>query len=204
MKLIDKLPSFEHNPVGYEIQDSFDKELEILSNVKQETFDQLFVDTATWGLDYWEKNLCIETNSKLNYKTRRSNIKAKMRGRGTTTKQVLKSICEDYTKREADIKEYAKEFLLVLDIIINDCDYNTVVELDKFVNQIKPCHLYHKFMMNLITENKLYIGAAALTGEEIIVYPWSIKEIESKGKYNVAIGTAEGNEEITVYPKEVI
>lgn len=204
MKLIDKLPSFEHNPVGYEIQGSYDKELEILLNVKQETFDQLFVDTATWGLDYWEKILCIETNSKLSYKTRRSNIKAKMRGRGTTTKQVLKSICEDYTKREADIKEFAKEFLLVLDIIINDCDYNTVVELDKFVNQIKPCHLYHKFMMNLISENKLYIGAVSLIGEEIAVYPWAIKEIESKGKYNVAIGTAEGNEEIMVYPREVI
>ncbi|GAA0240526.1 hypothetical protein [Metaclostridioides mangenotii] len=59
-------------------------------------------------------------------------------------------------------------------------------------------------MMNLISEDKLYIGAVALTGEEIAVYPWSIKEIESKGKYNVAIGTAEGNEEITVYPRGVI
>ncbi|WP_038299015.1 putative phage tail protein [Metaclostridioides mangenotii] len=202
--LIDKEPLHEQNYVTKKILSTYDKELEILRNIKQDTFNQFFVDTATWGLDYWEKMLCIKTNTKLSYKTRRSNIKGKMRGRGTTTIQVLKSICEAYTKREADIKEHAKEFLIVLDIIINDCDYNTVVELDKFVDQIKPAHLYHKFMMNLISENKLYIGAAALTGEEIAVYPWSIKEIESKGKYNVAIGTAEGNEEITVYPREVI
>ncbi|WP_304341620.1 putative phage tail protein [Metaclostridioides mangenotii] len=202
--LIDKEPLHEQNYVTKEILSTYDKELEILRNVKQDTFNQFFVDTATWGLDYWEKMLCIKTNTKLSNKTRRSNIKAKMRGRGTTTIQVLKSICEAYTKREAGIKEYAKEFLLVLDIIINDCDYNTVVELDKFVDQIKPAHLYHKFTMSLISENKLYIGAVALTGEEIAVYPWSIKEIESKGKYNIAIGTAEGNEEITVYPREVI
>ncbi len=36
-----------------------------------------FVDTATWGLDYWENILSIKNRFDLSIEDRRSNIKAK-------------------------------------------------------------------------------------------------------------------------------
>lgn len=54
MKLIDKLPSFDRNYIVEEIQGAYDTELNILKEDIDDTFNQLFVDTATWGLDMWE------------------------------------------------------------------------------------------------------------------------------------------------------
>ncbi|WP_315168663.1 putative phage tail protein [Metaclostridioides mangenotii] len=202
--LIDKEPLHEQNYVGKAIQGAYDKELELLRNVKQDTFNQFFVDTATWGLDHWEKMLCIKTNTKLNDKTRRSNIKAKMRGRGTTTIQVLKSICEAYVKSNTTVTEHAKEFYFTLDFIVNNTDYNTLLELDKFINQIKPCHLYHKFNMTLQSKDNTYIGLVCNSGEDTTIYPWFPTDIELKA--DIKIGSVSGTsiDNTTIYPREVI
>ncbi len=202
--LINKEPLHEQNYVGKAIQGAYDKELEILRNVKQDTFNQFFVDTATWGLDYWEKMLCIKINSKLGYKTRRSNIKAKMRGRGTTTIQVLKSICEAYVKSDTTVTEHAKEFYFTLDFIVNNTDYNTLLELDKFIEQIKPAHLYHKFRMTLQSKDNTYIGVVCNSGEDTTIYPWFPTDIELKADVKVGVTSGTSIENTTIYPREVI
>ncbi|MGO0862355.1 putative phage tail protein, partial [Clostridioides difficile] len=76
MKLIDKLPSFYKNYMVEAIQNSYDTELSLLKENIDDTINQMFVDTSTWGLDMWEQILCIQNNEDLNYETRRSNIKA--------------------------------------------------------------------------------------------------------------------------------
>lgn len=202
--LINKEPLHEQNYVGKAIQGAYDKELEILRNVKQDTFNQFFVDTATWGLDHWEKMLCIKTNSKLSYKTRRSNIKAKMRGRGTTTIQVLKSVCEAYVKSDTTVTEHAKEFYLTLDFIVNNTDYNTLLELDKFINQIKPCHLYHKFNMTLESKDNTYVGVVCNSGEDTTIYPWFPTDIELKADIKIGAVSGTSIDNTTIYPREVI
>lgn len=202
--LINKEPLHEQNYVGKAIQGAYDKELEILRNVKQDTFNQFFVDTATWGLDHWEKMLCIKTNSKLSYKTRRSNIKAKMRGRGTTTIQVLKSVCEAYVKSDTTVTEHAKEFYLTLDFIVNNTDYNTLLELDKFINQIKPCHLYHKFNMTLESKDNTYVGVVCNSGEDTTIYPWFPTDIELKADIKIGAVSGTSVDNTTIYPREVI
>ncbi len=205
-RLVNYLPSFYKNDLDIDIQNAFEKEIDLSSEEIEDYLNQFFIDTATWGLNDWEEMCRIKTNSDLSYETRRANIKAKLRGRATTTNKVLESICEAYTKRPASVKEYSNDFLIVLNIIINVCPHETIVELDKFIEKIKPCHLIHKFIMSLINKNRLNVGAISLTGEEIAVYPWSIKNIETKGKYNLALGTINGVEEISIYPekKEVI
>ncbi|MBU5306470.1 YmfQ family protein [Clostridioides mangenotii] len=204
MKLIDKLPSFEHNPVGYEIQGSFDKELEILSNVKQETFDQLFVDTATWGLDYWEDILSIKTDTRISYEVRRSNIKAKMRGRGTTTSGVLKNICEAYIKNDAIVRQHPNEFIIMLDLIVNNTDYNTLLELDKFIEKIKPCHLKHRFNMILQSEDNSYIAIICNSGDDTTIYPWFPSDIELSTDIKIGVSNNISVDNTTIYPREVI
>ncbi|MCC0697842.1 putative phage tail protein, partial [Clostridioides sp. ES-S-0048-02] len=92
MKLIDHLPSFANNEIDIQIQDALENELLTLLDEKNDLLDQFFIDTATWGLDDWEDLLKIKTNSKLDFDTRRSNVKAKLRGKGTTTIEVIKAI----------------------------------------------------------------------------------------------------------------
>ncbi|MDM0400557.1 DUF2313 domain-containing protein, partial [Clostridioides difficile] len=80
MKLIDYLPSFANNEIDIQIQEALENELLTLIDEKDDLLEQFFIDTATWGLDDWENLLSIKVNYKLDFDTRRSNIKAKMRG----------------------------------------------------------------------------------------------------------------------------
>ncbi|WP_254220635.1 putative phage tail protein [Clostridioides difficile] len=175
MKLIDKLPYFYNNSITSKIQEAYDIELETLRETYDDTFDQFFVDTATWGLDYWENILSIKNRCDLSIEDRRSNIKAKMRGKGTTTIEVIKAIGEAYTKTNVDVKVFSNLFSFTLSFITNDCSYSTILELDKKIEEIKPAHLEHKFERVLYNQNGLYAGAMTSTGEIVTIYPYTPK-----------------------------
>ena len=113
MELINKLPYFYNNKVTRSIQDGLSIESNSVSEKISTTLTQFFVDEATWGLDSWEKMLGISKNNN-DIQTRRENIKAKMRSRGTTSIEVIKNICEAYSYGEVEI-------------IVNHSDYSFVI-----------------------------------------------------------------------------
>ncbi|CZR99281.1 hypothetical protein CDFC105_72887 [Clostridioides difficile] len=204
MKLIDYLPGFANNEIDIQIQEALENELLTLIDEKDDLLDQFFIDTATWGLDDWENLLSIKVNYKLDFDTRRSNIKAKMRGKGTTTIGVIKAISEAYTKTNVDVKVFSNLFSFTLSFITNNCSYNTILELDKKIEEIKPAHLEHKFEMILFNQNAMFAGSAMNTGETVTIYPYAPTNFESFGELTIATGNDRSLEKVTLYPKEVI
>src|SRR5690625_1979913 len=65
---------------------------------------QMSVDTATWGLDIYEKELNIPTNRQKTYAERRSVIKAKMRGHGTVDIALIKLVAESFDNGEIHVQ----------------------------------------------------------------------------------------------------
>ncbi|HCQ5581923.1 putative phage tail protein [Clostridioides difficile] len=204
MKLIDYLPSFANNEIDIQIQDALENELLTLLDEKNDLLDQFFIDTATWGLDDWEDLLKIKTNSKLDFDARKSNIKAKIRGKGTTTIEVIKAIGEAYTKTNVDVEVFSNLFSFTLSFITNNCSYNTILELDKKIEEIKPAHLEHKFEMILYNQNGLYAGAMTSTGETVTIYPYTPKDITCFGEMVFASGNNKSAERVTLYPKQEV
>ncbi|HBF6010909.1 TPA: DUF2313 domain-containing protein [Clostridioides difficile] len=202
MKLIDYLPSFANNEIDIQIQEALENELLTLIDEKDDLLDQFFIDTATWGLDDWEDLLGIKINYKLDFDTRRSNIKAKLRGKGTTTIEVIKAISEGYTKTNVDVEVFSNLFSFTLSFITNDCSYNTILELDKKIEEIKPAHLEHKFERILFNKNGLYTGAAISTGETVTIYPYVPRDLESFGEITICSGNDRTLEKVTLYPKK--
>ena len=154
MAYIDNINNNFDNPITKPIIDVLEIEENILNECIESTLNQFYVDSATYGLDYWEKMLGISKNI-CSIQTRRANIKAKMRSRGTTNIKVIKNICEAYSNG-------------IVEIIVNHSDYSFVVdfvgsigipqafeELDKTINEIKPCHLAHSYKFNYITNKQL-------------------------------------------------
>ena len=144
MDLINKLPYFYNNKVTRSIQDGLSIESNSVSEKISNTLTQFFVDEATWGLDSWEKMLGISKNNN-DIQTRRENIKAKMRSRGTTSINTIKNICESYSNGEVDIvvdhTNYSFEIYFVGSVGIP----KAFAELDKTIEEIKPCHLAHSY-----------------------------------------------------------
>ena len=165
MSLINKLPSFYDNYITKPIQDSFTVEVNLMNDKVEKTLEQFFVDSATYGLDYWEKMLGISKNNN-DIQTRRENIKARMRSRGTTTVSFIKNICEAYSNGEVDIIVNHSDYSFVIDFIGTIGIPRAFAELDKTINEIKPCHLAHSYRFNYNTHSNL----ANYTHEQLANY----------------------------------
>lgn len=144
MDLISKLPYFYKNKITKSIQDGLSVEYNSVSEGISNILTQLFVDEATWGLDSWEKMLGIAKNN-FDYQTRRENIKAKMRSRGTTTLSLIKNICEAYSYGEVDIIPDHANYSFVISFIGSMGVPKALDELNKIIEEIKPCHLAHSY-----------------------------------------------------------
>lgn len=150
MSLINKLPSFYDNNITRPMQDSFSIEANLINNEVTNTLNQFFVDTATYGLDKWEKMLGISKNN-FDFLTRRENVRAKMRSKGTTTFTMIKNLCEAYSNGIVEINvdhsNYSFEIVFVSTIGVP----LSFEELDRVINEIKPCHLAHSYKFNYNT-----------------------------------------------------
>ena len=154
MSLINKLPSFYDNDITRPIQNSFTVEVNSVNDEVENTLNQFFVDSATYGLDKWESMLGISKNN-FDIQTRRENIKAKMRSRGTTTVSVIKNICEAYSNGIVEIIVNHSDYSFVIDFIDTIGIPKAFDELDKAINEIKPCHLAHSYKFNYNTHSDI-------------------------------------------------
>ena len=144
MSLITKLPSFYDNDITKPIQDSFTVEANSINDEVENTLNQFYVDSATYALDKWEKMLGISKNNN-DIQTRRENIKAKMRSRGTTTVSVIKNICEAYSNGIVEVIVNHSNYSFVIDFVGTIGIPKAFAELDKTIEEIKPCHLAHTY-----------------------------------------------------------
>ena len=181
MSLIDKLPYFYSEGIPKVIQDSLTIEKNLINGDTDDLLNQFFVDSATFGLNYWERMLGINKNS-FDIDTRRENIKAKMRSRGTTTVDVIKNICEAYSNGIVEIIVNHSDYSFVIDFIGTIGVPSAFDELDKTINEIKPCHLAHSYKFNYNTHKNL----SNYTHEELSKYTHDEvrNSNELRGDYN--------------------
>lgn len=87
-------------------------ELETYNSDVVDMLNQFFIDTATWGLDHWEKICGLPINPKnKTYDQRRSIVKGKIRGIGVVNVAFVKNIAESFTNGEVDVTEYSKNMI---------------------------------------------------------------------------------------------
>lgn len=136
------------------------KELGDLNYYISDLLKQCFIDTATWGLLYWEDEYGIETNLSLSYEQRREILKAKKRGQGTTTKAMLKNAAEAFSGGEVSIIEDNENYLFIIQFVgVKGIPQNMQAFMN-MLEDIKPAHLTYNFkytytIWNFIMEKKL-------------------------------------------------
>lgn len=152
MKLIQYLPDdYRNSPAAVELQESIEKETVRLEAGVDDLTDQLFLDTATWGLKYWEKVYGIETDLTKGYDIRRSRVRAKMRGTGTTTVEMVKNTAESYVNGEVDVVEYNSEYrfeVIMLSVIGIPPNMDDLIQT---IEEIKPAHLAYTIVIRYNT-----------------------------------------------------
>lgn len=141
--LMRYLPWYYHeSPEMLQLQVIVAEDVGALRNYAMpDLLQQMFIRTATWGLDYWEHELGIVTDLGNSYARRREIILAKLRGSGTSTKERIKNVAEAFSGGEVDVIEYNEEyrfevkFIGVLGIPPNMAGFLNMLD------EVKPAHL---------------------------------------------------------------
>lgn len=149
--IYSKFPKLLQNEIDKPFMDALDIEIDKLKEAFTDLFNQFFVSTATWGLEFWEDLVKIETNEKLSYETRRSNVMAEMRRRDITTVEVIKKVAEAYSNGECDVIEDFEHYIFTIKFIGTKGIPAALDELDKVIKRIKPAHLDYKYEYSYLT-----------------------------------------------------
>ena len=143
-----------------------------------ELFRQIFVHSATWGLDRWEEDLGLEHNGGASDETRRNNILLKLQSKQISTVAFMRRLAAAYFADGTNIhiKEWNPQntFQIVSDSI--STNYAGLIDA---VETYKPAHLAFSFGYEIDGGISVYFGG--------VVGEYEIIDIESGGDIDVVL-----------------
>lgn len=160
MKSIQNSNSIEVGNLRYSIDDSI---------------NQFFVESATWGLNRLEGIFNIETDINKSYEERREILKAKLRGSGTVTKEMIKNVAQAFSGGEVEVIEDNPNYNFTIKFIgIKGIPKNMQGLIDA-IEDIKPAHLGYSFSYtyttwDLLKSNLTWNKANIKTWNELKTY----------------------------------
>lgn len=137
---------------------------------------QCFIDTATWGLVYWEEEYGITTNLNYSYEERREVVKAKKRGQGTCTKSLIKNVAEAFSGGECNVIENTAPYTFTIQFVGIKGIPKNMQGLINVIDEIKPAHLIYDFKYTytswdyLDSKNLTCNDAEKITWDDIEIY----------------------------------
>lgn len=159
-----------------DIYRSHEVELYVLYYCLKDLLEQTNIDTATWGLEGWEKVYGIVTNLNYSHEERREVIKARKRGQGTCTTAMIKNVAEAFSGGECRVIENTAPYTFTIQFIGVKGIPKNMDGLKGAINDIKPAHLVYDFKYTytsweyLDSKNLPWKDAEALTWEELEIY----------------------------------
>lgn len=147
--MFDYIPSYFKNAKNFAIlMNSENIQLDKADALIDDLIDQLYVDTATWGLIYWEKEHGIEYNPMLSYEERRSRVKAKIRGIGKVDRKLIQAMAAAYSNGEVDVTFDGK---INVTFIGTRGIPSALAELKNQLEEIKPSGLPIVYIFTYLT-----------------------------------------------------
>lgn len=168
-KLIARYPDFyAGSPQFLDLQEALEPEILALWERRDSVLDQLAVDTATWGLQYWEQTLGLSVDEAKDAEHRRSRIKSKLRGAGVTTVSMIRNVAESFSNGEVDVLEYPGQFRLEIKFVGTTGTPPNMEDLTAALREIMPAHLKWDYMFVYNT----WAAAGVLTWGEAASLTW--------------------------------
>lgn len=156
MDLMTFLPPFyEGNASMEELQTILSKDINTLASKFSETIDQCFVNTATSLLSRYEKIYGLQVDVSKSDEFRRERIKAKIRGTGTVTKQMIIDTARSYSNGEVEVIEDPANYSFKIKFVGTRGIPANMADLTLTIEEIKPAHLSYIFEFTYITWDEL-------------------------------------------------
>lgn len=171
-------PYYETSRVMRSILQAEGAEFDKLREALDETLNQFFVNTATWGLDQWEEELGLPITPDQLDAERRDKIISRLRGHGTATIYIVKNVAESYDKGAIDIVEDHAAYTITVHFVDTTGVPPNLDDLKAAVRAVVPAHLDILYEFNYFLWQELdsknwtwdQLDALALTWDALEVY----------------------------------
>ena len=140
--LIESLPGYYQNsaPVA-ELERAIGSQMEALWEDREDLLRQLWVDTATWGLAWWESWCGLPVDATLSQEARRARVKAKLRGRGAATVEEIRALAQSFSPYPVEVVEESAYHRFTLWFLGAVGELPNQEDMTAAVNELKPAHL---------------------------------------------------------------
>lgn len=120
--------------------------------------NQLFVETATWGLSDWERVLDLSVKENASIEDRRIQILLKLQGLNTVSETFMNNLinmfCED---KSGYIIQHNPEYWF--EVVLNGNQKLDLDSLSDAIETYKPAHLGYIYSVNIALDNRRYSGS---------------------------------------------
>lgn len=169
MRLSEHLPRvYANSPEAEAVQDAFQRPLDAARAAWESFLEQLDLERATWDLEGWERFLGLPTDAAGEAPFRRSRIRARLRGAGTTTVAMVKNLAESFSNGAAEIVERPADY--EIDIIFTGTIGipPNLEDLTAALEDALPAHLGYRYVITYRTWNMV----SGMTWDQASAYSW--------------------------------
>ena len=199
MKLMDLLPNYYQNsPETVALQSAVESEVNKAQLAEQNLLNQLNVDTATWGIELWEKAFGILPSASETLGTRRARVKSKMRARRVTTVSMIQNVAESFINGTASVIEHPEKYTFDIQFDATQQIPSNLAGLSAAIDELKPAHLAYAYAYLFIS--KIMAGAYQTSGTTLTIYPYIAGNLETAAKVYSGSGCLFSHE-ILINPK---
>ncbi len=145
---------YKGNLTMEELQNILGKDINDLEDGLNETINQCFVNTASALLSRYEKIFGIQVDVNKSDDFRRERIRAKIRGTGTVTKQMIANAAAAYSNGEVEVIENSENYSFIIKFTGAKGIPANISDLTITIEEIKPAHLTFSFEYTWITWNE--------------------------------------------------
>ncbi|MGM0846882.1 MAG: YmfQ family protein [Bacillota bacterium] len=155
-RMMDMLPYYyRESAVVNAIITSQSEEVDKLNHDVSDLLDQFFVPTATWAISRWETICGIKSNESLDIEIRRAQVMSKIRGQGTSTIAMIKSVAESYKNGEVEVSENNPQYEVIITFVGKKGIPTNLDSIKKAIMDIIPAHLALMFRFTWLTWDEL-------------------------------------------------
>ena len=169
MKLMEYLPDYyKENETMESLQGILSEQMNGLESSLSTTMNECFINTASGLLSRYEKLYGLEVDVTKSDAFRRERIRAKVRGTGTVTKEMIAQTAKSYSNGEVEVIENNPNSSFVVKFVGTKGIPANMAGLTLTIDEIKPAHLSFTFEYTYNTWNDV----KSMTWEEAGEYTW--------------------------------
>jgi len=163
-------PMYETSRVMRAILQGEGAEFDKVSQALNEALNQFFVRTATWGLDSWENELGLPPDPSLTDAQRQDRIVSRLRGFGTATITVVKSVAQAFDKGAIDVAEDYPGYKVIIYFVDTTGIPSNLADMQAAVRAVVPAHLDVVYEFNYFLWSEL----------DALNYTWDQVDVQNK------------------------